>query len=352
MPANTSEPTRLDGQECRRLLNFIQEPVLIVARSGRIELANAAALALLGEPLLGRTLAEITTADAGGLAEYLKRCSASGSPVVWSFHLRKAGGGEARYQVKGARLSSECSPHPERIVLRCSGTAFREFSHMSRQIQELNRENHRHRHARAVLEESLAQRDVLLREVQHRVRNYTQMLLGMVGSARRGAQDEELRGFLDELRRRLTALGAAQQLMYTSARLDAVPARELVEKLCHSIQEAWPQGAELETECADVDLNTEVAAPLALIINELLSNALKHGLRYGAGRVNVRLVEDGADLVLTVRDNGPGTSLDGAGASSGMALVRGLCRQIGGTFDLSGTNGACCTVRFPQPPET
>lgn len=350
MLENISKPTILDGQECRRLLNFIQEPMFIVARSGKIELANAAACALLGEPLAGRTLAEFTTADAGDLADYLRRCSASGSPVVWSLRLRKAGGGEARYQVKGARFSSGRSPHRERIVLRCSGAAFREFGHISRQVQELNRENRRHRRARAILEETLAQRNVLLREVQHRVRNYTQMLLGMVGSARRTVQNEELLAFLDELRGRLTALGSAQQLMYTSERLDTVPARELVEKLCHSIGEAWSQGAELKTDCADVHMTTEVAAPLALIINELLSNALKHGLRHGAGRVDVRLVEDGPDLVLTVRDSGPGIDIDGGGASSGMTLVRGLCRQIGGTFEVSGSDGMCCMVRFPSSP--
>jgi two-component sensor histidine kinase len=217
----------------------------------------------------------------------------------------------------------------------------------------LNRENRSQRRAQAVLEEALAQRDLLLREVQHRVRNQTQMMLSMASAARRKAKSEELSSFLESLSQRLMAMGAVQQLMYTSAHLEALSAQNLIRELCVSIAETWPPGAELSVECIDVQLANDTAVPLALIINELLSNALKHGLKYGSGLAKVQLSEDKDDLVLTVRDSGPGMTprTDNDRSSSGLALVRGMCRQIGGSFAITGDESTCCTVRFPRPAE-
>ena len=351
MPESISAATMLDAEEHRRLLDFIQEPVLIVRRSGEIDLANTSARALLGTALAGRALREFTTTAPDVLDNYLRRCSASGSPVVASIILRNAAGQDCRFQVKGALLSKQQGRDADRIILRCSATAFREFTRMSRQVEELNRDNRMQRHARAVLEESLAQRDLLLREVQHRVRNQTQMMLGMVSAARRKSKSEELSAFLEDLRQRLMAMGAVQQLMYTSARFDALSARRLIQDVCGAIAKSWPPGAELEVDCIDTPLGNEVAVPLALIVNELLSNALKHGLKYGAGKTRVQLSENGSDLVLSVRDSGPGFKLDKNGdpQSSGLTMVRGMCRQIGGSLALGFDDGTCCTIRFPRP---
>jgi two-component sensor histidine kinase len=341
----------LDAEEFRRLLDFIQEPVFIVRRSGEIEIGNTSARALLGTSVAGRHLGEFTTTAPDVVDAYLRRCSASGSPVIASIVLRNAGGKEVRFQVKGALLSKQQGQSADRIILRCSATAFREFTRMSRQVEELNQDNRRQRRARAVLQETLDQRDLLFREVQHRVRNQTQMLLGMVSAAQRKAKSEELSAFLEELRQRLMAMGTVQQLMYTSSRLDSLSAQHLIQAICGAIAKTWPPGAELTVDSIDAELNNDVAIPLALIVSELLSNALKHGLNYGPGHTRVQLRADRDDLVLTVRDSGPGFVADRNGdpQTSGLALVRGMCRQIGGSFATVGDEGTCCTVRFPRP---
>ena len=343
----------LEAEEFRRLLDFVQEPVLIVRRSGKIEFANTSARAALGTSLAGRNLCEFATTAPEAMDAYLRRCSASGSPVLASMVLHKRDGTQDRFQLKGALLSKQQGQSADRIVLRCSTTAFREFTRMSRQVEELNRDNRRQRHARAVLQEALAQRDLLLREVQHRVRNQTQMLLSMVSAARRKAKSDELTAFLEELRLRLTAMGTVQQLMYTSARLETLSAQRLIYDLCGAIAKTWPPGAELAVDSVDADLSNDVAVPLALIVNELLSNALKHGLKYGPGTTKVQLTEDQDHLVLTVWDSGRGivTVRDSGppSPSSGLAMVRGMCRQIGGSFAFNFDNSTCCTIRFPRP---
>jgi two-component sensor histidine kinase len=341
----------LDAEEFRRLLDFIQDPVFIVKRSGTIDVANASARAALGKSLSERHLSEFTTTAPEVLDTYLGRCAASGSPVIASIVLRNGAGEEQRFQVKGALLSKQQGHRSDRIVLRCNAQAFREFSRVSRQVEALNRDNRKQRHARAVLQESLNQRDLLLREVQHRVRNQTQMLLSMVSAARRKSGSDELSAFLEELRQRLTAMGTVQQLMYTSARLESLSAQRLINDLCDSIVKTWPPGAELQVDCVDAELANDVAVPLAFIVSELLANALKHGLKYGPGLTRVSLSEDRDDLMLQVWDSGPGipASTNGDLASSGLAMVRGMCRQIGGSFDHAGDSGKSCIVRFPRP---
>jgi two-component sensor histidine kinase len=342
----------LDPQEFFRLLNFIQEPIFIVNRSGGIEMANAAAQTLLGDRLTGQAFTRFTATPAEAVQAYLKRCAGSGSPVVGAVLLCCADGQERRFQIKGALVSVKDGHDADRIVLRCSASAFREFTQLSRQVAALNDENRKLRRARAVLEEALSKQELLLRELQHRVRNQTQMMLGMVSAARRKAVSEETTDFLDGLRRRLMALGTVQQLMYTSPSLETLSAKDLIGKLSASIAEAWPPGAVVAVDCVDAPLANDTAAPLALIVNELLSNALKHGLKYGTGTVRVEVTERENDLVLTVTDPGTASKCDEeAGASSGLALVRGLCRQIGGAFSVSNDSGTHATVRYPRPAE-
>lgn len=341
----------LDAEEFRRLLDFIQDPVFIVRRSGKIDTANASARATLGKCPSQRHLSEFTTTAPEVLDTYLGRCAASGSPVIASIVLRIGEDKEHRFQVKGALLSKQQGHQSDRIVLRCNANAFREFTRVSRQVEALNIDNRKQRRARAVLKETLNQRDLLLREVQHRVRNQTQMVLSMISAARRKTRSDELSAFLEELRQRLTAMGTVQQLMYTSACLESLSAQRLINDLCNSIVQTWPPGAELEVDCVDAELANDVAVPLALIVSELLTNAFKHGLQYGTGLAKVSLSEDQDDLVLQVWDSGPGmpACTNGDLASSGLAMVRGMCRQIGGSFDYAGDSGMSCIVRFPRP---
>ena len=88
--------------------------------------------------------------------------------------------------------------------------------------------------------------------------------------------------------------------------------------------------------------------PLALVINELTTNAAKHGCDHeGHCEIWVSLARSEGDLVLTVRDNGPGFNFEETGRrSSGTGLVSGLVRQLRGTFSVAPGPGAECIVRF------
>lgn len=90
--------------------------------------------------------------------------------------------------------------------------------------------------------------------------------------------------------------------------------------------------------------------PLALILNELLTNAAKHGINgRGTGEITVTFERSNGEAVLAVEDDGPGFELHQNGRrSSGLGLVRGMARQLRGTFNVERKIGARCLVKFPE----
>jgi two-component sensor histidine kinase len=93
-------------------------------------------------------------------------------------------------------------------------------------------------------------------------------------------------------------------------------------------------------------LSNDAAMPLALILNELLTNAVKHGMKGRPGTIDVALERDGNGFVLTVQDEGPGFDLGVVGRrSSGLQLVQGLARQLRGRFDTR-RDPARCIIHF------
>jgi two-component sensor histidine kinase len=116
-----------------------------------------------------------------------------------------------------------------------------------------------------------------------------------------------------------------------------------------SAQQGFSKGIALIVESASGYLSNDVSMPLALILNELLTNAAKHGVNgRGEGIITVGLKSAGDEMVLWVEDDGPGYEYHPNGRrSSGLGLVGGLVRQLRGTFEIERGLGARCIVRFP-----
>jgi two-component sensor histidine kinase len=97
-----------------------------------------------------------------------------------------------------------------------------------------------------------------------------------------------------------------------------------------------------------MQLSNDAAMPLALIANELLTNAVKYGLNEAAAAtIRVRLMRENDSVLFYVEDDGPGFDLESVQRrSSGLALVQGLARELGGTFEVSRTPATQCRVRF------
>ena len=205
-----------------RLFQSIQDPAFILDAGGRIELANPAAQALLGDDPTGGNLLDFVPVEPEALRTYLSRCSGTTRPLPGAFSIRTADGEARKWQSQGVRFAPATNGHPARILLTYRRQGVEEFSVLGQKVRELNDEVRYRRRVQAELEEVLAEKDTLLHELQHRLKNHTQMLIAMLRAAGRDATTDELQAFVATTLARLQAIGAAQSFMYGMTRWELV----------------------------------------------------------------------------------------------------------------------------------
>jgi PAS domain S-box-containing protein len=192
------------------------------------------------------------------------------------------------------------------------------------------------------------QQRVLLSELNHRVKNNMQMLQSLLDSAARRTRNAEAQRILADAGGRIAAMAAAQRVLYGTSDATRFSAQEFLDAVCETAQQTYPENVKIVCEAASGELSNDIAMPLALILNELLINAVKHGCdRRGESTIRVGLTREADSIVLYVEDDGPGFDLESVrDRSSGLRLVQGLARQLRGRFDVTRTPVNRCTVRF------
>ena len=193
------------------------------------------------------------------------------------------------------------------------------------------------------------QQRVLFNELNHRVKNNMQTLQSLLYLAGRQTQSAEAKKVLGEASGRIAAMAAAQQVLYGTRNATRFNAREFLSAVCQTARQSFSTNVRIDCEATDAELSNDKAMPLALILNELLTNAVKHGAKAKGNDavVRVALTEQDESLVLMVEDEGPGFDLDQVRKhASGLRLVQGLARQLRGKFCVTREPNTRCSVEF------
>jgi two-component sensor histidine kinase len=185
----------------------------------------------------------------------------------------------------------------------------------------------------AELKAALGEKNMLLREVHHRVKNNLSMMVALVRVIGRKAPAESQSYFRD-IAARITAVGKIYSQIHAHGDLTGFDAATYLKEVSTEIVAAF--GSErftLRLDITPVDIDIDTALPLGLIVSELITNALRHAFEgRDSGEILVRLrAEDGIGL-LTVRDNGRGLPARTRPSSAGLGLVELLAKQIDGTL--------------------
>jgi PAS domain S-box-containing protein len=186
---------------------------------------------------------------------------------------------------------------------------------------------------------SLREKETLLREVHHRVKNNLAVIGSMFYLQSSYTQDERTLHLLAECQDRVRSMALVHERLYQSGSLAQVDFAEYTKELCQRASQAYspaPVNIRLEFELEKVLLNIEQAVPAGLVLNELISNALKHAFPGGrAGDIRVLLSSRDGGFRLSVADSGVGLpdddTLEG-GKSLGLRLIRLLAKQLGAQF--------------------
>ena len=144
------------------------------------------------------------------------------------------------------------------------------------------------------------------------------------------------------------AMAAVQRVLYTMPDAMRFNARDFLNIVCETAKQTFPQELDIDYYADALQLSNDAAMPLALIANELLTNAIKYGVNEWATRtIRVRLGREDDSFLFYVEDDGPGFDLQLVQQrSSGLRLVQGLARQLGGKFEVTRTPATKCSVRF------
>ncbi|MBX3468505.1 MAG: PAS domain S-box protein [Planctomycetes bacterium] len=204
------------------------------------------------------------------------------------------------------------------------------------------------------LRSSLQEKEVLLKEIHHRVKNNLQIVSSMLSLQLDQLSDPKALELFKESQTRVRSIALFHETLYQSRDLARVDVAEYLRGLATGLFATYgvdPGRIALAVDAEDVPLGVDAAISCGLIVNELLSNALKHAFPAGAaGQVQVRLRRDGDEVALEVADDGVGVppALDFRAASTlGLKLVCILTEQVHGRIELERGRGSRFVLRFP-----
>jgi len=183
------------------------------------------------------------------------------------------------------------------------------------------------------------QQRLLLNELNHRTKNNMQVLQSLLSTASRNTRSQDARAVLNEATGRIAAMAAAQRVLYGTTDASRFVVDEFLRAVMETVRQTLPPDLRIICEKASGVLSNDAAMPLALILNELITNAAKHGVKdKDRDAIRIGLTELDGRFELYVEDDGEGFDVDAVRySSSGLRLVLGLARQLHGTFEVTRT---------------
>ncbi len=205
---------------------------------------------------------------------------------------------------------------------------------------------------RANLEASLKEKNMLLKEIHHRVKNNMQVISSLLNLQSRYIKHEQSLDYFKQSIQRVNTMALVQEKLYQSKNLADIDMEKYVKEFVDRMHRTWrmPETITIQYKIAPIRLGIDAAVPFGLILNELLANALKHGFVGRAnGEIFIGFSEDAGEYCLIVNDNGVGLpesiSLENA-TTLGMQLVHSLTSQLFGKVEVNRSGGTRFTIRF------
>lgn len=315
------------------IIESMADALVVAAPDGTIRTANPASSALFGasrEEIIGKPIAEfITVCDLGG-------------------HERIH---ELETTIR-TRAGREIPVSLSRSVMRGENGMVLGIACVAQDITERKRAEEQ---IRAALEE----KEVLFKEINHRVKNNLQVIHSLLNLQTRQIADPKGREVLIESRNRIQAMALIHEMLYRSETPARIDFGEYFLSLTEYLMSSYGAGARhIRVACkvAPISSSLDTAIPCGLIINELVTNSLKHAFPGGAAGEIVVDLRDLPDhyYCLSVRDNGVGLPADlriEETRSLGLRLVRTLTEQLGGRLAVESNGGARFEIQFPAQHE-
>src|ERR1700716_293646 len=207
-------------------------------------------------------------------------------------------------------------------------------------------------HADADLREALDHQAMLTREMSHRVKNSLASVVGLLRVQGRNAESEDVRNALKDAASRITTIAQVHDHLWRSKQIGFVDIADFAGELCHKLQETSPDH-KLHCKFGNLMISADKAIPLGLLINELVTNAVKHAYPDGSGKIDVSGEQRGEDLHVEISDQGIGLpkdfDIDQPRASLGFKVIKSLLGQLDGRITVSSNEPKGAAIQLDLP---
>ena len=197
-----------------------------------------------------------------------------------------------------------------------------------------------------------------MREIHHRVKNNLQTIMSLLDLQAEYVEDSKILEIFKSSQSRIRSMALIHEWLYKSEDLSKIRADEYLNNLIDYLGSTYQTDeseVNINTEVTDFLLNLDVAIPCGLIINELVSNSMKHAFNNSKKNKEIRILlqeKDYEQLILAVTDNGVGfpeiVNIDNLD-TLGLQLVSMLVKQLGGTYSIYSERGTKVEIVFPKP---
>lgn len=215
---------------------------------------------------------------------------------------------------------------------------------------QIRKRNKKIESQKKVIEHALTDKDLLMREIHHRVKNNLQLISSLLALQGIELQNKDAQSALQEGNRRVRSMTLIHQNLYLKENLSQVNVKEYLNKLAFELNDSLntQSNVDVSVNVENIDLDIDQLVPIGLIINELLTNALKYAFPNGQdGTIDLSLYRDERDIVFQVKDNGQGYEEKSNHNSFGTKLIESLTSQLSGELEIINKNGVSTTVTIP-----
>ncbi|HEX6981718.1 MAG TPA: sensor histidine kinase [Balneolaceae bacterium] len=204
----------------------------------------------------------------------------------------------------------------------------------------------------AKIQKSLGEKEILLREIHHRVKNNLSIISGLIELQLHNTEDMEARRVLKDSQSRIHSMAMIHDKLYQTNSLSQINLNSYIKELVETLHRTFAkqESVALEFEMEEVSVDIDQIIPCGLMINELVVNAFKHAFKNSGGILSIKLKKENGWAKLIVADNGPGMPANiqtEKKDSLGLLLISTFAAQLEAKTEFTGNNGTRFKIRFP-----
>jgi len=200
------------------------------------------------------------------------------------------------------------------------------------------------------LQESNTEKETLLKEIHHRVKNNLQLITSLLNLQAADDEEQSIESFLSKGQNRVKSMALIHEQLYRSENVSSIDMGEYIKNLVQQIFSSHGlnnSSIKYNVSADPISLDIDKAIPIGLIINELVNNSLEHGFgNQNDGELHVEMKAMEENINLKIHDDGKGFDESQRQNSMGLQLVRLLIQQLKGKFELSGQQGTLANIQF------